>query len=260
MIYVAIEQYDKNVIRQCALNNLIEGVVLGDGYCQKRMFEYGEAELLECIQYAHDLNLKVLFQTPVYMTERIFEQTLDKIAFLYERKICEGIIVQDVGFAFSVHERMPDLSIIWGQLSAVRNGAENMLHYEFLKKIGISTIEAVKPELVEPLEEIGFKVVCSNEEIQYSTVNRECYYIHELGVWNKHCERGCIRKKVRMVNEYRNLDMTVDGFMLGKNYKKTEGNSSNQKSDDRDIIFRGVNLKEIVNTIEQTQGGCGFHA
>lgn len=243
MLYVAAEFYSKSDIEMLAKEQDIQGVVLGDPYCQKRMFACGEPELPELAVYAHSLGLKVIVQTPCYLTDRIFEKQLDLLRYLRGRGACDGgVLVQDVGFASVLHKEAPELPLIWSQIGRTRNKAENVLFYQFLCGIGITGAELIDPSLAGHLEKLGLSAIYTNKEIRYSTVNRECYYIHELGLWDRSCGRGCVNRDVRLVNQQRGIDMAVNGYRLNSSY----GDIDLPELCDRNILLRGAEPGAIL--------------
>ena len=58
------------------------------------------------------------------------------------------------------------------------------------------------------------------------TLNRLCYYTYENNLYGTDCRRACLDGKQHMVNEKFSLDMSVDGYMLGKKYVYVESEES----------------------------------
>lgn len=222
MKYIALEKYDDTTLHELFMNDEIDGIVLGDAFCQKRMFEYGESGLLgACIQTAQ-MGKKVILQTPCYMTDRIFDKNITFIRYLYDNKISTQYLVQDIGFAHKLSEKFPDADIIWSQNSTTRNLANNLSFYRFIRTIGVNSVEVVARKNIPYLVDMGFKIYTANEKISFNTVNRECYYMHQFDIYDGDCGRGCIVDKVRMVNNVCGIDMSISGYQLGRKYIKTD--------------------------------------
>ena len=252
MIYVASEIYDNLSLDKLIKLKDVSGIVLGDPYCMKRMFPYGEADLVDYAIRAYEQGLKVIFQTSCYMTERIFDQNITIVKYLHDRQICEDILVQDVGFSVEIKKMIPEINLIWSQISRSRNDAENMLFNKFLKKNGIYGVGLIRPEMAGYLKEAGIVPVYSNRQINYSTVNRECYYIHEMGIWDHNCDRGCLKRSARMVNENRGIDMTIDGYKLNSSYADVDLSSVDMNQEI--VLLRGWDVDEIARYMESMRG------
>lgn len=252
MYYIAAEIYDEASFDKIVKTKVISGVVLGDPYCQKRMFPYGETDLADYAIRAHESGLKVIFQSPCYMTQRIFDAIKTLMLHLYGKGLCNDILIQDVGLAFEIKKMFPEINLIWSQISRSRNGAENMLFYKFLKNNGISAAELFRPELACYLRNIDMVSVYSDKQINYNTVNRKCYYIHELGLWDRDCGRGCLDRKARLVNDDRGIDLTIDGYKLNSYY--SEVNLSSVDTDKEIVLLRGRDVDEIIGCTGSLRG------
>ncbi len=251
MRYIASDTYSIRDVERIAESGKVCGVVVGDPYCQKRMFEYGETGLVKVVERAAELGLGVIYQTPCYMTDRVFDKNMMFVRYLADNDLCSGgVMVQDVGFAHELHALRPELNLIWSQVSRTRNSADNTMFYSFLKKTGISAVELTKPELAGHLKGIGLTPVFTDRLIQYSTVNRECYYIHETGQWDRNCKRGCLGRDIRLVNEGRNMNMKVDGYQLDRAFEEIVLTGHVDEEDT--VIHRGRDMDTILSEI----GSC----
>ena len=123
MNYVALDQYTKDDIVKISDVPSIDGVVLGDLYCNKRMFEFSDHELIDFARLARGLGIHCVYQTPRYLTERNFERVMQLVQYLQKECLIEKVIVQDVGATSYIRRMCPDLPIIWGYMGISRNGA-----------------------------------------------------------------------------------------------------------------------------------------
>lgn len=222
MNYIALDQYSKEHIIGISDLSGIDGIIVGDLYCNKRMFEYGEHELIDIVRKAREYDLMCIYQTPRYLTERNFSREMQLILYLYKENLIQKVIVQDIGAASYICKKCYGLSIVWGYMGISRNGAENLLGYSFLKEHGITEIETDKVSYIPYLLELGFEIMLMREHIKYKTVNRECYYMYENEIYDGNCNRECLTKKYSLINNKCGFDFSVDGYMLGKQYKPLE--------------------------------------
>lgn len=94
--WLALENYDNleiNTIRK--LN--VQGVVVGDPFCSYRMFRYGDIDLFDFIKKCNQAGIQVIYQTPVYVTDRNFKYVTNSLEYLYEKLHVRKFLIQDVG-------------------------------------------------------------------------------------------------------------------------------------------------------------------
>ena len=166
---IALETYDEKIIDKIEKNEEVDGAVLGDMYCNYRMFPGGSAEIEDRMRQLND-----------------------------------------------------GLQLIWSYMGVARNRAVNLLHYQFLRTLAPVTIAVDKPSHYRILREHGIDTMLMYGRITYATVNRLCYYTYENNLYGIDCKRACLQGKQHMINETFNLDMSVDGYLLGKKYIYTE--------------------------------------
>ena len=245
MNYVALDQYTKDDIVKISDVPSIDGVVLGDLYCNKRMFEFSDHELIDFARLARGLGIHCVYQTPRYLTERNFERVMQLVQYLQKECLIEKVIVQDVGATSYIRRMCPDLPIIWGYMGISRNGAENLLIYSFLRDNGITEIETDRVTRIPYLLELGLEVLLMQEHVTYKTVNRECYYMHEKEIYDRNCRRMCLKSTSALVNEKCGFDFSIDGYTLGKQYEPLdERELSACRCNDR--ITRALSLAELL--------------
>lgn len=246
MNYVALDHYIKDDIVKISELSGIDGIVLGDLYCNKRMFEFSDQELIDVARITCKLGLQCVYQTPRYLTERNFNSIMQLILYLRKESLIRKVIVQDIGASNYIRQMCPELSIVWGYMGLSRNGADNLLFYSFLKKYGITEIETDRVTRIPYLMELGFQVMIMHEHVTYKTVNRECYYMHENEIYDGNCKRMCLTNTSSLVNEKCGFDFSVDGYTLGKQYKSLD----QQKLalyNFNDSITRAVSLPELLS-------------
>lgn len=253
MNYIALEQYndvDFQIISSCSN---IQGVILGDLFCQKRMFSYGETEMMDMIRLAHEKNLDVIYQTPRYLTDRKFDSTMHLVSYLYEKELIKKIILQDIGAVHYLRRKYPSLHIIWGFMGDSRNGADNLLHFSFLKSIGVNEIECSRISRIPYLAEMGFEIMLMNERVTYNTVNRECYYTHEFEIYDNNCGRRCLDSEASLCNKACGFDFSINGHMLGMRYHPLTAEELDNVCT-TDIVYRGKDINSIDSRLLENLG------
>ena len=190
-----------------------DGYILGDAFCNKRMFRHGDLGLIESINRANLLNKEVIYQTPMYLTDRTFAKETDKIIYLHEKMGVKKLLVQDIGLIMWLSKNIPDIEIIWSRLGKTRNSIMNHGFIEFLQSIGISSIEVESPEKARAIAMYGFFIYSVFGSINYMTLSRDCYNKYMLNRFDGACERECNRADTTL--RHQNFKMSVDGHFLG---------------------------------------------
>lgn len=246
MNYVALDRYTKDDIVKISEIDGIDGIVLGDLYCNKRMFDYSGHELIDFARKICELGLQCVYQTPRYLTERNFDTEMQLVLYLYSETLISKVIVQDIGAISYLRRTCPDLTIVWGYMGISRNGAENLLGYSFLKEKGITEIETDRVTRVPYLKQLGLEVMIMKEHVTYRTVNRECYFMHENEIHDGNCERACLKNRMSLVNKQCGFDFSIDGYTLGKEYKALDVQELSAYCVN-DSITRAVSLSEMLS-------------
>lgn len=244
MNFLALDQYSASDIKKIVDISAIDGVVLGDMFCNKRMFEFGDSELVELTKLANDLGLASIFQTPRYLTERCFDRIMQQISYFISKHYVCAVIAQDIGAVSYLHKSFPDLRIIWGHIGVPRNGANNLLHYSFLRQLGVTDIETDCASRIPYILDIGLNAFLMGERITYNSVNRECYFEHELGIYDGNCGRRCLTEKLKLKNEAYGFDFPVNGYTLGLKYSPLA--NEQDAVCDIDRIYRESDLQEFL--------------
>ncbi|MEE1086818.1 MAG: hypothetical protein U0L05_06595 [Schaedlerella sp.] len=245
---IGIEVYDRDVIRKICEHPQIDGVVIGDLYCQKRMFENGIYDMFAYIDILKSCGEKVIFQTPRYITDRNMEEEIEKVRFLVENKQIDAVIVQDIGVAAEIAEILPDLELIWGKMGYNRNPVANRSFFEFLKQYRVYSVETADPKRKQVFQAMGLNVYTMVGDLKYQSVNRECYYLYQNDIFDKKCDRGCLKRKQELVQVNGRIQMTVDGYMLGRRYDYSRMPESEDEW--KNSILYGRDYKEILQYIK----------
>lgn len=194
----------------------IDGVVLGDEFCQRRMFVHGEADLTTIAFGLHRAGKSVVYRTPYYLTSRTFDRAWQLFNSLADNSGCSTVITNDIGFCNKLSS-MAGIRIIWGQFAS-RNEASSLSELMFLKDLGVTHVELARHELSRVLERVGLIPLYASDKTIHDTVNRECLYIHEKGIWGSDCHRGCIMDPLILSNPGSGFKTTIDGHVLGRRF------------------------------------------
>ena len=216
MKLLSSDTYAIDDIDTIAAIQTIDGVVLGDDFCQRRMFVHGEADLSTIALELHRADKSVVYRTPYYLTSRTFDRAWLLFNSLVANSGCSAVITNDIGFCNKLSS-MSGIRIIWGQFAS-RNEASNLSELMFLKDLGVTHVELTRHELSSILERAGLIPLYANAKAIHDTVNRECLYVHEKGIWGSDCRRGCITDPLILTNPGSGFKTTIDGHVLGRRF------------------------------------------
>lgn len=215
-IYLGLSCYDNYLATDWNTSNYT-GYILGDAFCNKRMFRYGDLGLIEAIYTANLSNKEVIYQTPMYLTDRAFARETEKIVYLHEKIGVNKLLVQDIGLIMWLNKHIPDIQIIWSRLGKTRNSIINHGFVEFLQSIGISSMEIESPEKARAIATYNIEVYSVDGYLNYMTLSRDCYNNYLLNRFDGTCKRECNRADTMLRRH--NFRMSVDGHFLGLQIK-----------------------------------------
>lgn len=193
------------------------GYILGDAFCNKRMFRHGDLGLMDAIDSASLSNKEIIYQTPMYLTDRAFAKETEKIVYLYEKKGVKKLLVQDIGLIVWLKKHIPDIQLIWSRLGKTRNSIMNHGFVEFLQSIGITSMEVESPEKARAIAAYNIDVCSVDGYLNYMTLSRDCYNNYLLNRFDGTCRRECLRADTTLLRD--NFQMSVDGHFLGLQIK-----------------------------------------
>lgn len=217
MVYVGISRYtDENVKKLLELGS--DGVVLGDLLCDRRMFPYGGTELTDLMRRFKNKGLSVIYQTPMYATDRSFSKIQQQVVYFNEKKLVDAVIVQDIGLASAISGRCKNLTVIWGRMGYARTPIVNRSTLVFYMKHGVNAFECKNEEQAEFAAGIGAAAYLVYGYPKYLTINRECYYRFENNVFEADCGLGCLRHEKMLLQANQGIETSIDGYVLGWQY------------------------------------------
>ena len=88
--YCALETYPEDAFVQLIGDSAVKGLILGDRFCQKRMFPDGLAQEIVFMKQAMESGKELLYQTPLYVTTRNWDTVLSivKLICLNKDNLC----------------------------------------------------------------------------------------------------------------------------------------------------------------------------
>ncbi len=100
------ETYDLGRIEELIEKSEVKGIILGDLFCQKRMFQNGIADLILLMDRVLASKKEAVYQVPLYVTGRNLEEVTAILRLMdgYKKESC--VIVQDFGTARMTPDRI----------------------------------------------------------------------------------------------------------------------------------------------------------
>ncbi len=217
---VGFAEYTDEIIDGIINHELINAVVMGDPFCNKKMYEYGRNTMLEMIRALLDQHKDVIYQTPRYITERNFDEEMQLVEYLVHKLGVRRILVQDIGVVDYVHSKMPEAELIWSMWGRSRMNMINAGFVSTLRNLGVQYIENDIMQRNAAFESLGVIPYYVARGVHYTTLNRECYSKYLEGNFSCECYHEC---KAEQILKYKNdWTMTVDGYVLNRIYRKKE--------------------------------------
>lgn len=210
-MYVMAQRWESSLVD--SLLQHTTGVIIGDPFCQKRMFEHDEYDALELAEYAKSLGLMVVFQSPVYNTVRTFESTLSLLKKLHKNGHVDAVFVHDIGVLAKLQE-FSGLELWWDRFAFNRDIVPNRQLVLFLRQQGISRIEATRAADIDDIYAAGCGVQFYGYGPEIASFGRVCYTERFL---DEPCERKilCRSKDPFIVSKDKvPLQYLADGYTL----------------------------------------------
>ena len=143
---------------KAAINAGADAIYMGiDKYNARQMAKNFDMEkYIECIKYAHILNVKVYLTLNTLLYDNEIKEALEIVIKLYSAGL-DGIIIQDIGLATKIHKIIPELPLH----ASTQMTVYNLEQVNFLEKIGFKRVVLAR-ELT--LDEIEY--ICKNTNIE----------------------------------------------------------------------------------------------
>jgi hypothetical protein len=210
-LYVAAQRWSAAMLQ--GLRGHARGIVLGDLFCQKRMFENEWFDLPGLAEHARRVGFDVIFQSPAYNTTRTMESTLALIRKLAQSGLIDAVLVHDIGMVEAMRD-LSGLALWWDRFSFNRDFIPNAPLIAFLRGQGISRIEVTRPGHVSDVAAGGCGVLLYGYGPEIASFGRICYTEHFL---DQPCERKilCARSRAFIASVDKvPLQYLADGYTL----------------------------------------------
>ena len=214
MLLAGLSVYNEEIVRDAAAVSQADAYIVGDLFCTKRMCG-SVPELFDVIRALKKAGKRIVYQTPMYVTDRCFAEVTDRIDYLYEKDLADGVIVQDLGL-LSYLSRKAFPFRIWNCMGIGRSRVSNRDYYRQLHALGADAFLTSDLNVAAALKQAGFPVIVNYGALTYNTMNRECYYCYQNDIFDRNCGRGCLEDPQVMTQRELELTLSVDGHLLGR--------------------------------------------
>lgn len=213
--FVCYESYDWDKINNLINDEKVAGIILGDLFCHRRMFENGVADLILMIKRVLESDKVLVYQAPLFVTSRNISEVRSVLGLISGAVKNSFVIVQDFGTAEMVAKDFGKLKLIWGQLGRVRELRYSSQFLELIKSKGFYGFETGNDGMIEKLREFDLIPFITASFFTYKTLGRECYLEYQTGKCDPTlCKSGYYKLKAQQMD----YEMTIDGYMMGKLY------------------------------------------
>lgn len=210
-IYVVVQRWTKQYVS--ILADRVTGVILGDLFCQKRMFDHDWFSIIDIARHARREGLNIVFQSPMYNTTRTMETTVSLVQSLHTSNLVDAVLVHDIGVLQSLN-RFEGLSMWWDRHAFNRDFVPSAYLINFLMSQGVSRVEVVRPGDIQPISSQGCEVMLYAHGPSMVSFGRICYTEYFL---NEPCERKILCENhspfIASVDKVHS-QYIADGYML----------------------------------------------
>lgn len=222
-VYCGLDYYSGHELKEILSKKAVAGVVLGDLFCQRRMFDFGEAGFMEAVGRVHEAGRQIVYQPPLYATPDVFSSICDTLGYL--DSLGPGIVlVQDIGLAERIAAEYKKLTPVWNRMGRSREYTFSGEYLRFLKDVGLKGFETDDPRVADLAERSDLTPWLVYGNLYYRTMGRTCYIKYQLNCGDSQCPALCRRSELRMqLEDDPSYRMTVDGYMLGEQLRYSEG-------------------------------------
>lgn len=254
MRYLGAQILDVEAAVNALLSDAADGVVLGDALCQRRMFRHGKPGLVQAAVELSCIGGRALLQTPLYATDATCRETLDLAALLASLGMLDATIVQDVGLAALLRERLPEIPLVWGRWGRVRGGSVNADTLCFLHEIGVSAVECEVPGRTGAVHGLGLAVYGVVGRLSYATLSRLCYSCHLANTDEAACERRCVTVREELLTGGCSLE--VHGRIVGErlDYPALENDFVQEDDPTEHVIIYASTIEDAVELCHRAAG------
>lgn len=245
-LYCGLDFYTTEDINSLIQMEMIDGIVLGDLFCQRKMFEYGESQLYDYINIVGRSPKKLVYQTPIYITSRNRMQVIDTIKYIDSNFADSIILTQDIGMLKFIKDSCCNVKVAWSRMGRTREYSFNRLFYEALHELGVDLFETESLSMANDLTDSNIKPLFVYGNTQYRTIGRRCYCKYELNISKEECACYCRESEYEMETVDGSYSMLIDGYMLGYKLKyNPDILNTYRKNNDMQIVFYAKDYSDL---------------
>ena len=227
----------------------VRGLVVGDLFCEKRMFENGRLGLLEAIDAIAAAGKAIVFQCPVYVTSRNYEDVRFLLQYIRQKHTKTYVIVHDLGMVHLISQEFSEYVLLWGRMARFREYVLNRDFLQFLKSNGVTGIELTGGRFRSLAEQCGLTPYIVFGWGGYATIGRQCYNQYQgLGC----CREDCLNGRYSMHDTESSFQMKINGYMMGESFSAIGEKMLAEEDTAEQIVYRKTiaeydRLKEDAN-------------
>jgi len=218
-IYIGLDIYDYKDFNYILANTQCDGLILGDLFCENRMFENGNNDLIKFFDILSKTKKDIIYQLPYYITSRNRTQIMNNLKTLQALKPDAIILVTDVGYANLIKNTYTTFRLSWSNMQRNRENSRNEYTYEFLKELGVDYIETPEKDTINNIRSHGIEPWLVYGFTRYKTFGRVCYVQQQLSQNLPECRKTCIDSGYSLVEDRTGYELTMDGYILGKKFE-----------------------------------------
>ena len=247
-VYCGIDNYDNGVLKTLCDRTDIQGIVVGDLFCQKRMFHRGLVDLVDDIRYLSARDKRVIYQTPLYPTSRNWED-IEAILSLLSEVSGAVILTEDLGIIHHVQERYPALTVGWVRMGRSRDYEYNSSFFHFLADNGVRFFETDRLDTAARLKQAGLEPWLVYGNLYYKTIGRICYCQYQLGADTAVCNTVCRSGQYALQLPNGSCRMSLDGYMMGETLCYSADIAARAEKEDTLVVYAKT-LTELQDRLQ----------
>lgn len=245
--FLGLDCYETEDFSTLLADPEIMGLVLGDLFCEARMFRNGRMDLLEVVDTVASAGKAIAFQCPVYVTSRNREDVRFLLQYIRKKHVKTYAIVHDLGIVDLISREFCEFRMIWGRMARFRDYVLNRDFLCLLKSIGVCGIELCGIQYRLMAEECGLAPFIVYGWSGYATIGRQCYHQYQgLGC----CRESCLSGRYSMHDAESSFQMTINGYMMGERFAAIEENLLSESDPAEQMVYASnieayYQLKEV---------------
>lgn len=232
--FLGLDCYETKDYPTLIANPEIKGLVIGDLFCENRMFRNGRMDMLEAVDSIAATGKAIVFQCPVYVTSRNMENVRFLLQYIRKRDLKTYVIVHDLGMVNLISRDFNDFNMIWGRMARFRDYVLNRDFLHLLKSVGICGIEICGIQYRSLAEECALVPYVVYGWKDYATIGRQCYHQYQgLGC----CRETCLSGRYSVHDVESPFQMTINGYMMGERFATIKENLLSENDPAEQMVY-----------------------